>query len=306
MGRLPPFDALLAFEAARRLGSMTSAAAELGLTQSAVSHRVRRLEAFMGAPLLRRLSRGLEPTPAGDALAIGLASVLASMTALRAQCLAAASPAPLRIGVPATLVDNWLARRLPTFAAAYPEIAIELSVVETDAAARADDVDVRILWTSIAEARATSTQRPLFSEQVFPVCHPALLPSGFTPGDPTVIKRLPLLHKGPASGVQGEEWTWTTWFRRLGLGAPPAPALRFTQIGPAISAALAGAGAVIARSMLVSDALADGRLARLLPADSDMPSSKAHIVRWPAALRSDARVSAFAGWLADVAFATQA
>ena len=68
MDRLPPLDSLLAFEAVLRLGSMTQAAAELRLTQSAISHRIRRLEGFMGVPLLRRGGRGLEPTPAGAAL----------------------------------------------------------------------------------------------------------------------------------------------------------------------------------------------------------------------------------------------
>ena len=59
MQRLPPFDALVAFEAVLRHGSMTAAATELGVTQSAVSHRLRRLETFVGTPLLRRLRAGL-------------------------------------------------------------------------------------------------------------------------------------------------------------------------------------------------------------------------------------------------------
>jgi LysR family glycine cleavage system transcriptional activator len=302
MSRLPPFDGLVAFDAALRHRSMTRAAAELGLTQSAVSHRVRRLEAFMGAPLLRRLPSGLEATPAGRAVADGLATVLAQMAELQAAASAAAAPGPLRVGIAAPLVDHWLARRLSAFASAHPDVQVELDMQENETPI--GRVDVRILWTPIAEARSLTTQTPLFREMVFPVCHPALLQDGRSSGDPTALRRLPLLYKRPSPGTPAVEWMWETWFERLNLGPPPTPLLRFTSIGPAIGAALAGAGAVMARSMLVADALAEGRLVRLLPPEWDLPSGKAHVIRWPAALRADRRVRAFTAWLVDQAKAT--
>ena len=305
MNRLPPFDALVAFDAACRHRSMTRAGVELGVTQSAVSHRVRRLEAYMGASLLRRLSGGVQPTEAGEALAAGFEQVIEAMASLRARCAAATPARPLRLGVAAPLVDHWLARRLPAFATAFPEITVELEIVDNDWARRGD-LDLRILWTPVGEARTLSTQAPLFREKVFPVCHPALVSPGFVAGDPGVLKHLPLLQKTAAGGERSAEWEWDTWFERLGLGAPSPPALRFTSIGPALGAALAGAGAVMARSMLVHDALADGRLVRLLPPAWDLPSSKAHIVRWPGALRTDGRVRAFSDWLIDQARLTTA
>jgi LysR family glycine cleavage system transcriptional activator len=304
MRRLPPFDALIAFEAALRSRSMTAAAAELGLTQSAVSHRVRRLEAFIGTALLRRQSAGLLPTPAGEALAEGLAGLLDGMADLRTRCLAAAAPGRLRVGVGAALAENWLVRRLPGFAAAYPEISVELVVVENEAPERTTDLDLRILWVPVAEHRATSTQAPLFRESVFPVSHPSLLPPGFTPGDARVLSRLPLLHKGPAGRATSAEWSWPAWLDRLGLPARPKESFRFASIGPAIAAALEGAGVVLARSMLVHDALADGRLVRVLPPEFDLPSSKAHLARWPAALRGAARVKSLVSWLAQRAAET--
>ncbi|WP_265441650.1 LysR family transcriptional regulator [Bradyrhizobium sp. SEMIA] len=113
----PPFDALIAFEAVHRLGSVTAAASDLGVTQSAVSHRLRRLEDFMGLPLLTRTSGGMRPTPAGEALASGLAELLTGLGELRARCRAAASNGPLRVGVSAALADYWLVARLPMFKA---------------------------------------------------------------------------------------------------------------------------------------------------------------------------------------------
>lgn len=303
MSRLPPFDALIAFGAALRHGSMTRAAGELGLTQSAVSHRVRRLEAFMGTPLLYRHNSGLRPTPAGEAIVEGLEEVLEGMSGLRIRCLAAAAPGRLRVGVDAALADNWLVRRLPDFAARHPHLSVELEVLQYQTP-EAPDLDLRILWVPAAELRASTTQIPLFREQVFPVCSPALLPRGFVTGDASVLARLPLLHKGPAGRATTAEWSWPAWLERLGLPPRPKESFRFASIGPAIAAALEGAGVVLARSMLVHDALADGRLVRILPAARDMPSSKAHIARWPSALREDLRIKAFTAWLLEQARAT--
>jgi LysR family transcriptional regulator, glycine cleavage system transcriptional activator len=306
MERIPPFDSLIAFDAAVRHASMTHAAHELGLTQSAISHRIRRLETFMGTPLLRRHNNGLAPTPAGEAIIEGLTQLLSDAAQLKVRCLAAASPDRLRVGLGAELADNWLVRRLPDFAAAYPHLSVELIVLGNHAPEHAVDLDLRILWVPVAELRATTTQKPLFQERVFPVCHPALLPKDFTPGDPNILSTLPLLHKGPAGRATTAEWSWSTWFERYSLPMRPRESFRFASMGPAIAAAHASAGAVLARSMLVHDALRDARLVRLLSAQEDLRSSKAHVVRWPSALRGDQRVKSFVTWLAAKAAETSA
>ena len=94
------------------------------------------------------------------------------------------------------------------------------------------------------------------------------------------------------------------WFARLGIERRPPAGLRFAALGTAIAAALEGAGVVLARSLLVHDALADGRRVRVLPARWDLPSSKAHLVRWPAALITDQRLRTFVDWLAAEARST--
>jgi LysR family glycine cleavage system transcriptional activator len=306
MRSLPPFDALVAFDTALRHRSMTRAAVELGMTQSAVSHRLRRLEAFVGAPLLLRSSTGLRATPTGISLAEGLTDLLDGLADLRARCRATAAPAELRVGVGAALANYWLVRRLPGFAAENPGIAVELAIVESEAQPRVPDVDVQILWTPVAVARAASTQRLLFEEQVFPVCDPRLLPQGRRLVDPAALAELPLLHKGTPGRGSGVEWSWQVWFERLGIAGPPPAGLRFGTIGTAIAAALEGAGVVLARSLLVHDSLAEGRLSRVLPETWDMPSSKAHIVRWPGALANDERVRQFVAWLTAEASTTVA
>ncbi|MCW0232666.1 MAG: LysR substrate-binding domain-containing protein [Ferrovibrio sp.] len=310
MRPLPPFDSLVAFEAVLRHGSMTAAAAELGVTQSAVSHRLRRLEGFVGVALLLRRRAGLVPTPAGAALAVGLGEIFDGMAGLRERCRSAARPARLRVGLGAALAHHWLVRRLPAFAARHPGIEIELVIFTTraQAEARGGDLDLRILWVRPDEARNASTQRLLFREQVFPVCAPAVLKKPLR--DAAQLGSLPLLYKSAETSLgeakQGAEWEWSTWFRRLGITAKPKPRLRFEEIGTAIAAALEGAGVALGRSLLVHDALSDGRLVRPLGPEWSLPSSKVHLARWPAALSGDLRLRAFVAWLAAEAEQTVA
>ncbi|MDX2205172.1 MAG: LysR substrate-binding domain-containing protein [Hyphomicrobiaceae bacterium] len=304
MRRLPPFDALVALDSSLRHRSVTLAARELGLTQSAISHRLKRLERFMGTPLLRRSAHGLLPTRAGVALAEGLSDLLDQMAELRARARATAPGAALKVGLGAALAEHWLLSRLPELARTHPGIDLEIMIAESEAHARALDLDVQVLWRPAGQARNTSTQRVLFRETVFPVAPSHLLPQRKPLRNVQLLSRLPIVHKGRAGPDVGAEWSWDVWFQRLGVDGPVPGGLRFDGIATALSAAQRGLGLVLARSLLVADALAEGRLVRVLPATWDMPSSKVHLVKWPAALASDPRVRAFARWIADEAKAT--
>ncbi|MBN9530141.1 MAG: LysR family transcriptional regulator [Alphaproteobacteria bacterium] len=292
MRRLPPFSPLVAFDAVMRHLSFTRAAAELGITQSAVSHRLAQIERHFGTALFHRLNPGLAPTAAGLALAPALREALDRLADLdRHVRRPSAGRSLLRVGVGPALSRWWLVRRLPEFAAAHPEIGLELTTVTSEAAARG--VDVWLRWLPRGEARRSSVSRPLFGERVFPVCHPRLVAGGRTLGD------LPLLHKGRPE-AQGAEWNWATWFDRLGLDRPAAPApgdLGFDDIDTALSAAAEGAGVALGRSLLVHDALADGRLVRVLPEIFDLASSKVHVAAWRPELIDDAALGRFVAWM---------
>ena len=116
---------------------------------------------------------------------------------------------------------------------------------------------------------------------------------------------MPLLHKVTAAYQAGDEWFWANWFERLALAGKPKEAMRFSAIGPSIAAAIGGAGAVLGRSMLVHDALMDGRLVRVLPVREDRLCSKVHVVRWPSRLIGDSRVEAFKQWIVGQAQLTR-
>jgi LysR family glycine cleavage system transcriptional activator len=287
MRRPPPFGPLLAFAAVARTLSFTRAGEELGLTQSAVSHRVRELEAHLGARLVDRLNPGLRLTPAGEALLPDLERALDLLRRLPER-LGEAGPPPLRLGLDGTVAARWLASRLPALAASHPDLAVEVVAFDGPEAAARAGVDVRLVRVPADEARETPLQVPLARETVFPVAAPGLLPAD--------LAALPLIDK--RTDGAGPEWDWETW---LGPGARPGRGLRFREIGAALAAAEAGMGAALARSLLVADALAEGRLARVLPPARDLPCGKTVVVRWPAALSGDPRVAALRAWLLSAA-----
>ena len=281
---------------------MTLAANELRITQSAISHRLKKLESFVGALLFNRAGTGLSPTQAGVALLEDISRLLDDMAELRARSRAAAKPAILKVGVGAALSQYWLVRRLPGFTASNPDIGLELIAVENEIQARTADIDIAILWKSKSAVRPNSTQRLLFSEDVFPVAAPRFVPGGRPLPNPMMtLVNLPIIHKGPVGRNDGAEWSWPVWFEKLGIETRVPEAMRFDSLNLALAAAIEGAGVVLARSLLVHDALAERKLCRVLPSKWDMPSSKAHFVRWQAVLTGDKRVSRFTDWLTNEA-----
>lgn len=294
MRPFPPFDSVVAFEAVARLGSMTGAAGELRLTQSAVSHRIRRLEDFLGLQVFERNGSGLTLTAGGAALCSDVKDLLARSAQLRERCVAAEAPRVLRVGAYGALADHWLVKRLKGFADAHPGVVLEVVTVENLALDRLASADITIGWVPVSEAKSTSTLTVLHREHVFPVGAPALVSNCADLPSYEALRALPLLHKHSPS--QGPEWTWERWFDRLGIGPPASPAMRFSSIGPALHAAIEGVGIALARSLLVRDALRDGRLVRLLPPEMDMLSTKVHVMRWPAWRIGDPQVRAFTQW----------
>lgn len=295
--RLPPFGPLIAFDAVARHRSFTRAADELGVTQSAVSHQVRRLEEFFGVQLLKRLNPGVELSADGANLQGELAPLLDGIAGLEPRLRRRPGRQTLRLGAGSSLAAWWLMRRLREFRALYPEIEIDFAPVESDSVAE-PPLDVRILWTTLAEARATSFQAPLFRERVFPVCAPSILPAGRPLADPEALLKLPLIQK---RHTPSGEWSWAHWFQRLGLKRAEPRGLVLGDMGLCLTAAVEGAGVAISRSLLVADAIRDGRLVPALATAPDMLSTKVHIARWTADLIGDRTVQLLVSWLTQAA-----
>jgi LysR family transcriptional regulator, glycine cleavage system transcriptional activator len=290
MRRLPPFPELVAFEAVARHSSFTKAAKELCITQSAVSHRVSRLEKFLGSQLLHRTNPGIALTAAGAALLPQIKSALDSLERLSPQ-----RERRLRIAAESALCACWLAGRLTAFMHQHPGMSVELVPVDHQRTP-IPEVDVRILWLDAADEPSVATMRPLFVEHVFPVCSPDLVRDLPLQQGTAALATLPLIHK--STHTQGE-WSWSVWLKRLGIAqrSRREGELRFTDMGLMVSAAINGGGVALGRSLLVHDALKDGRLIVPFPTLQPMLSAKRHFARWRRDRLGDPDIEAFVGWL---------
>jgi LysR family glycine cleavage system transcriptional activator len=247
MPRLPSLSALRAFEAAGRLGSFTKAAAELFVTQAAVSHQVRALEEQLGYPLFQRTTRRLHLTPAGQRLLAAASAAFDGLT--RAIDDLGRSEKLLTVTTTSSFGARWLAPRLGRFAAAHPEI--DLMVRHTTAVldlAR-DGIDVALRWGRGAWPRVEATL--LAPAQLTPVAAPELAARLGAPPD---IARATLLHDETPQ-------EWREWL--LVAGLDPALAERGVTIDDTnalLQAAVAGQGLVLATRTMVAGDLAAGRL----------------------------------------------
>jgi LysR family glycine cleavage system transcriptional activator len=258
---------------------------------------VSRLEKFLGTQLLHRSNPGLALTAAGAALLPQLKAALDNLERLSPR-----RERRLRIAAASFLCTWWLAGRLSVFMQQHPGITIELIPVESDRSP-IPEVDVRILWLGPGEEPSAATHIPLAREHVFPVCSPDLvrdLPIGH---DAAALATLPLIHKSyHAVG----EWSWSVWLERLGVKVTKRREgeLRFPDPGLMLSAAANGAGVAIGRSLLVHDALKDGRLIVPFPTAQPMVSEKRHVARWRRNRQGDRDIEAFVNWLAAEASAS--
>lgn len=264
---LPPLEWLRVFEAAGRTGSFTGAAAELGLTQAAVSQRIRNLEARLDVRLFLRKPRGVELTADGEAYLPHVQSALTAL--LRSTADLFGTPRrKLTIATPSSVAELWIAPRLPALMAALPRL--QLSVVTVlrppDYAAAEADLEVRFgagRWSGFQAVR-------LFDEILAPVAAPAL-----ADGPEGDWRRLPQI------AVAGPRDGWRDWAAASDVTPPRSATLRFDTFAQALSAATAGAGVLLASLPLARQALEAGALRRLPEPSSRM--EEGYWLLWPEA-----------------------
>ena len=259
--RLPSLDLLKGFEAAARLGSFTRAAAELHLTQSAISRQVQVLEEQLGVRLFERSTRSLALTPAGARLQRAAGEVLQRLRDV-VDALHAEAGGPLTVTTTVTFASLWLVPRLSRFQALHPGVDVRLAANNAVKDLSRDGIDLGIRYSRAAEAGKDAIR--LFGERVVPVCSPVLL-AGRKLKQPADLARHPLLHYEDP-GVVAPWLSWSAWFETLGL-APvrAAGSLRFDHYDQMLRAAIAGQGIALGRVPLVDAFLESGQLVAPLP-----------------------------------------
>jgi LysR family transcriptional regulator, glycine cleavage system transcriptional activator len=259
--RLPPLNALRAFEASARLGSFVAAAGELRVSAAAVSQQVRRLEQYLDTTLFQRLARGLVLTETGrdylPELSAGFDLLGESTVRLRAR----RADGVLTITTLAAFANGWLLPRLHRFRERAPRIDVVLRTSRQVMDFRRDAIDLAIRFAP-SPGRGLSGE-VLCREELFPVASPQLFRGGRMPDTLAALADYPLLHDIDAGPEQ--PWLgWRGWFERAGL--PTGPVTRGPQFSDSVvlvGAAVAGLGIAIGRAPHVGPLLARGQLVRV-------------------------------------------
>lgn len=291
--RLPPLNALRAFEAAARHGSFALAAEELGVTPAAVSQQVKALEAQLQLTLFRRLPRGLLLSEAGRAYLPGLSDGLDRLAAATAHLREGSMSGVVSVTSLASFAAGWLVPRLADFRRQYPGIDLRIDTSRHIVDFAREDVDLAIRFGAGPFPGLEALH--LLDEEIFPVASPALLHGGLPLGRIEDVVHHVLLHDVDA--LPRQPWMhWRAWLAREGLDeAAASRGLFFTDSNVLITAAVAGQGIALGRSPLLGEHLAKGRLVRLF--ERSWRAEWSYYVVAPAAQLERPLVRAFVDWL---------
>ena len=285
--RLPPLNALRAFEAAARHLSFTKAADELNVTQAAISHQVKALEERLGMALFRRLNRALLLTDAGQGYLPPLREAFDRIAVATERLRAHDVRRVLTVTTLPSIAAKWLVPRLGRFREAHPEIdvRIDASLHLTDFSRENVDIALRYgrgTWDGMRSDR-------LMTEDFFPVCSPALLGGEHGLNEPSDILHHTLLHDDSRTD-------WTMWFLSAGIeGGDPTRGPAFTDSSLVLQAAVEGQGVALGRSALAAADLAAGRLVR--PFGISLEAEFAYYLVCPQATVDHPKIASFRTWL---------
>jgi LysR family glycine cleavage system transcriptional activator len=246
----PSPTTLRTFAVAGRLASFRDAAAELHVTPSAVSHQIRALEQWVGAPLFRRSTRQVELTPLGAGLSEAIGKAFAEIDGALDRAREDSTDNRLRVSALPLFSNTWLVARLAAFERRWPGLTIELETVNdvVDLAAGEADVAIRNAPTS----SSALARRKLVDLQAVPLCTPAIAARIAAPTD--LVRFTLIEHSARPDG-------WRSWFTAMGhKGLEPRKTLRVDNLPSAISAAVEGVGVMIGLAPFIWEAPGVDRL----------------------------------------------
>lgn len=284
---LPALANLIALETTARTGSVTGAAEELCLTQSAVSKQITELEAFLGARMLNRRKGAVAPTPAGEEYLRSVRKALALLeeATLEVQSGRAAG-GRLNLSVPVSLGNIWLLPRLLKFAKEQPQIQINVTTKVGPVDLESTGLDAAIMYCGGPPPRHFALKvMPL---ELYPVCAPELLPGGGTLA--RALKRMPLLHQIAALEA------WPAYLQQRGIRlAHPDDGPRYGLLTMGLQAAVSGMGIALLPDYVTSEDIKAGRLLRL--ANEPYVSPKAYYFICLEEKRDNPAMRTFIAWL---------
>lgn len=283
--RLPPLNALKAFEAAARNESFTRAADELNVTQGAVSHQVKALEATLGLKLFDREHQRLTLTPRGGEYLAAVRDAFDRIAAATER-LTRRNSKVVTISASADFAAKWLVHRLGRCAERHPEIDLRLVATDHHVDFAREEVDLAVRhgdgkWPGLDAVR-------LCAERLFPVCSPKLLSGRRRIAKPADLLQFPLLRL--------EDWsTWTKWFEEAGVREPKCRGPIINRASMLIDAAIDGQGIALARTALAARDLIDGRLTE--PLDISLRLTNSYWIVTPKSNSAAPKIAMLRKWL---------
>ena len=283
--RLPPLQALRAFESAARHGSFAQAALELNLTCGAVGQQVRALEEAIGVLLFDRIGRGLVLTEAGRHYAARMRAALLELSAATTEVADRTGHGKLTLSVLPSFAARWLVKRVGAFIDRNPDLELIIHTSTALADPWHGEVDLCIRF-GVGPCGRLHCERVL-EDEYYPVSAPDFWPAQM-PVEALALRRFPLL--------RCSDEPWGPWFAAARLDDVSEPkGVTYSDAVNLLRAARERQGIALARHSLVKDDIASGKLVRLFPISA--PSPRAYfLVTTPAMAHAD-KVRRFRAWL---------
>ena len=288
--RLPPLNALKAFEAASRHLSFTRAAEELFVTQAAVSHQIKALEENLGLKLFRRKNRSLLLTEEGQSYFLDIKDIFTSLSDATEKLLAKTATGALTVSSAPSFAIQWLVPRLAQFSELHPDIDVRIKAVDMDEGALVDDVDVAIYygrgnWPGVRAYK-------LRTEYLLPVCAPSLLNGPKPLNSPEDLKHHTLLH-------DLSRRDWKAWMRQAGVtsvNVNHGPIFSLSTL--VLQAAIHGQGVALGYSVLARPEIEAGRL--VCPFDQLLMSKNAYYLVCHESQADLGKIKVFREWMLEL------
>jgi LysR family transcriptional regulator, glycine cleavage system transcriptional activator len=281
-----PLGALHAFEAAARTGSFRMAGEELGISPSAISHAIRKLEDLIGAPLFEREGRTVHLNTAGEALLRPVSTAFDDMRQ-GLEMVGARSGNLLRLHCAPSIAAQWLLPRLRGLMAEQPGLEIRCSAGVDYPRFEQDEFDADICYGPPRQEGLIVI--PLGEETVMPLCAPELAARISCPQD---LLALELVES------DNKRVRWNNWFTANGVSPPGPGGSRFDRSFMAIAAAVDGLGVALESTRLAEREMARGQLVAPLRGRSEDVRYVGHYLVFPRVAKSRRAVKMFASWLA--------
>lgn len=287
MRKLPPLNAIRAFEAVARKLSFADAGEELGVTATAISHQIRHLEAYLGFQLIERRPRQIALTPAGQDMFPKLQSAFDTLGEAFAMLDSEVEQLLVRVTTTYAFAERWLVPRLESFFDKHGEVRVEVETDDDVLDLRSDRLDLAIRYGPRASTNETSTF--LFSDRYIPVRLADRPDVSLQEG-----RLLGFRWRNP--DMNGP--TWEEWFKEIGKPFPSERITRFSDESAAFDALDQGLGLLLSSSTLVDAGLRSGRY-RQIPGP-ELDGFAYGLVLNPTS-RNKHGVKAFANWLREAA-----